>query len=235
MTTRLPPPPEALPSLEAEDLTTLSPGTLLVRLHRLGPPHPMPADGLRTCGPHPERGRFDPHPPGLGPREHPGCGVAYLATEDSTVTQSALPTVDGVFAPRNALDVAVAEMAQTARTLVVDDGLWLSVLELAAPLELLDIRSSWTQRTGAGLHLATAPHHRAQAWARAIREAYPLLPGLLYPPSTGGRGTAVVLWQPAARALEGAVLRLSRATNDSALRGVLASATERVGCDLVHP
>lgn len=235
MTIRLPPPPQALPPLEAGDLATLSPGTLLVRLHRLGPPHPMPADGLRTYGPHPERGRFDPHPPERGPREHPGCGVAYLAAEDQGSMPAAVPSVEEGFAPRNALDVAVAEMAQTGRTLVVDDGLWLSVLELAEPLELLDVRSSWTQRTGAGLHLATAPHHRTQAWARAIREGYPSLQGLRYPPSTGGRGAAVVLWQPAARVLEGAGLRLSRATSDSALRGVLTAAAERVGCDLVRP
>ena len=52
------------------------------------------------------------------------------------------------------------------------------------PVRILDLRSSWGQATRTGTHPSTAAHHRTQPWARASRDAYPHLHGILYVQAT---------------------------------------------------
>lgn len=209
MTTTLPGPPEQLPELTDEFVTTLRVGTLLLRAHDRGGDHPREFHEPRHRGPLPDRGRFDHHPPGP-PKHHPDHGVIYAACDDPTLPASA-PAVDGAgSAPDNALDVVVAELAQNDVALLLTPGMTLTIAELTEPLDLLDVRSRWSQITRAGTHLSTAAHHLVHPWARKIRSTHPQLHGVLHMPSTGGRAVAVALNESAVDVLQRAEVQLSR-------------------------
>lgn len=209
MTTALPDPPEQLPDLTDEFVTTLPAGTLLLRAHARGGDHPGEFHEPRHLGPLPDKGRFDHHPPGT-PQHHPDHGVIYAACDDPTVPAPA-PAIHGAgSAPGNALDVVIAELAQDDVDLHLTPGMTLTIAELTEPLNLLDVRSRWSQITRTGTHLSTAAHHLVHPWARKIRSTYPQLHGVLYVPATGGRAVAVALNESAVDALQHAEVRLSR-------------------------
>lgn len=209
MTTALPDAPEQLPDLTDEFVTTLPPGTLLLRAHNLGGDHPREFHEPRHFGPLLDKGRFDHHPPGP-PQHHPDHGVIYGACDDLTVPAPA-SAVDGAgSAPGNALDVVVAELAQDQQDLHLTPGMTLTIARLTEPLDVLDVRSRWSQITRAGTHLFTAPHHLVHPWARKIRTTYANLHGVQYVPATGGRAVAVVLNESAVPALRQAEVQLSR-------------------------
>lgn len=233
MTTALPDPPAQLPDLTDDHVADLPAGWPLLRIHDTAGPHGREFHELRWWGPIPDRGRFDHHPDGP-PADHAGDhGVLYLACPDPT---RSLITVTGAGAlPGNALDVAIAEFAQADQQLTVTEGLTLTLFTLPEPLRLLDVRGSWAQATRAGAHLSTAPHHETQRWARAIRAAYPHLNGVLYAPSTGGRGVAVVLNETNVHVLANATVQLSRRLTDATVEGLLNAAARRLQLTLTFP
>lgn len=97
---------------------------------------------------------------------------------------------------------SVAEVFQATR--VVDragDDRCLAAFRTSRIVRLLDITGDWPTRAGASQAIASGPRHRAQAWARAIYEAYPTLEGVWYPSSMHGGHAAVVLFERAADAL----------------------------------
>lgn len=231
MTQGLPDVPDTLPALAAEHTATVTPGWPLVRIHDLAGRFPREYHEPRWFGPHPNRGRFDHHPDGR-PRDHaPDHGVIYTASDDPAAPPSP-PAATAVAAPGNALDVALAEFVQADTQLVITAGLTLTVVAAAAPLQLLDVRSTWGQATRAGTHLSTAAHHRTQPWARAIRAVYPHLHGILYVPATGGRAVAAALNETAAGALAGGRVLLSRRLADPAMLAVVEAAAERLRFDV---
>lgn len=231
MTQGLPDVPDTLPALAAEHTATVAPGWPLVRIHDLAGRFPREYHEPRWFGPHPDKGRFDHHPDGR-PRDHaPDHGVIYTASDDPAAPPSP-PAAAGVTVPGNALDVALAEFVQAGTELVITAGLNLTVVAPAAPLQLLDVRTSWGQATRAGTHLSTATHHRTQPWARAIREAYPHLHGILYVPATGGRAVAAALNETAAGALVGGRVLLSRRLADPAMLAIVEAAAERLRFDV---
>jgi hypothetical protein len=71
-------------------------------------------------------------------------------------------------------------------------------------VRLLDLTGGWPTRAGASQAIASGPRGRAQAWARAIYEAYPAVEGLWYPSSMHGGPTALVLFERAEDALPAA-------------------------------
>lgn len=87
------------------------------------------------------------------------------------------------------------------------------------------------QATRAG-PLSTAGHHRTPPWARAIRDADPHLHGILYVPATGGRAVAAARNEPAAGALAGGRVLLSRRLADPAMLAVVEAAAERLRFDV---
>jgi hypothetical protein len=231
VTQELPDVPDTLPALAAEHTATVTPGWPLVRIHDLAGRFPREHHEPRWFGPHPDKGRFDHHPDGR-PRDHaPDHGIIYTTGDDPAAPPSP-PAAAGAMVPGNALDVALAEFVQADTELVITSGLALTVVAPAAPLHLLDVRTSWGQATRVGAHLSTAAHHRTQPWARAIRDAYPHLHGILYVPATGGRAVAVALNETAAGALAGGRVLLSRRLADPAMLAVIEATAERLRFDV---
>ena len=231
MTQGLPDVPDTLPALAAKHTATVQPGWPLVRIHDLAGRFPREYHEPRWFGSHPDTGRFDHHPQGR-PRDYaPDHGIIYTAGDDPAAPPSP-PAAAGVAAPGNALDVALAEFVQADTELVITAGLTLTVAAPTAPLQLLDVRTSWGQATRAGTHLSTAAHHRTQPWARAIRDAYPHLHGILYVPATGGRAVAAALNETAAGALAGGQVLLSRRLTDPAMLAVVEATAERLRFDV---
>jgi hypothetical protein len=162
---------------------------------------PWPGDGFREAGPwH----RFDHHD-AADPRPR---GVLYAAP---------------------ALGVCVAEVFE-APGAIERPGDWRLVrLEVARPLELLDLRGPAAMRAGTVDAIGGgAPRPVSQAWARFIYDhpdRYGQVDGLLYRSRTLG-GDAVCLWERARDAIGAdAAWRLT----DPAVFGSVLVAAERCG------
>jgi hypothetical protein len=207
--TTLPRPPDAdtLRARAPLDRALRSVGSRVVlwRIHDTIGQHVLAWNQLRRYGP--AGGRFDPQP--LPPGSESGLGVLYLAAER--------------------VDVALAEAFQrTRRVDVTAGGPWLTGLRLTRSVRLLDLAGGWPTRAGASQALCSGPRPRAQAWARAITQAWPELDGVWYPSSMLGGGHCVSLWSPAADALPPTPM-LSVPLSHPALWGPLALICERIG------
>ena len=176
-----PPAPTALRALlrPREDVRVLRTGTRLVRVFAAGGRHHQRWNAFRHTGPLPHA-RFDPHPPAAGGQratsvEH---GVLYFGLSVRT---------------------SVAEVFQ--HTSIVDRTTrrpHLVVLAARRSLRLLDLCGLWPTRAGASQEVSTGPKDVTQAWARAIRAAFPELDGLWYRSSMDAGDPAVCLWDPPA-------------------------------------
>lgn len=168
-----PPPPDSLRGARAAH-HTLRPGTLLARVYPRAGRHPTTWRDFRFDGPL-AGARFDHHV--TGERR----GVLYAALD---------------------LVTCVAEVFQGSR--VVDrfaDDRCLAAFRLTRPVRLLDLTGDWPTRAGASQAISSGPRPRAQAWARAIYDAYPMVEGLWYPASMHGGQPALVLFERAELAL----------------------------------
>ncbi|MGI6873564.1 RES family NAD+ phosphorylase [Amycolatopsis sp. 3B14] len=180
---RLPLPPsraELVAALRADvDIVTVAPTRRLVRIFTAGGNHPQQWNTFRYTGPLPH-GRFDPQPPSRDGRAtaDPGHGVLYFGLTVRT---------------------SVAEVFQT--TSLVDRRTRLPrlvVVRPSRPLRLLDLTGLWPTRVGASQEISSGPKKITQAWARAIRAAFPELDGLWYRSSMDGGHPALCLWDPPA-------------------------------------
>ncbi|OLF10051.1 hypothetical protein BLA60_16445 [Actinophytocola xinjiangensis] len=176
---RLPPPP-APSELKAllrpqEDIVAVHSGTRLVRVFSAGGRHHQRWNTFRDSGPL-AHARFDPHPPGGGAgQDH---GVLYFGLSVRT---------------------SVAEVFQ--QTSVVDRTTRRPHLVVFGPkrtLRLLDLTGLWPTRAGASQEISSGAKEVTQAWARAIRTAFPDLDGLWYRSSMDSGEPAVCLWDPPA-------------------------------------
>lgn len=207
--------PDDLPPRQPHHVLELTVDTELVGIYDALGAHARAFDEPRWFGPIPDRGRFDHHPAGPPRDQRPDHGVIYAATTDPATGHG------------QPFDIALAEWVQSDRELHVTAGLTLTVFSPGEPLRLLDIRT-WGQTVGAGTHLSTAPHHRVQPWARAIRDTYSDLHGLLYVPATGGHGVAIAFNESAAPSLAAATVLLSRVLSDPAMRSIVEAAAHRL-------
>ncbi len=223
MTQQLPDVPASLPPPQDEHLVVVPAGTALVRLHDVGGRHPKAHDQLRWFGPLPGQGRFDHHPPGPPADHAPEHGVLYAALDDPTTSPPPAGGDGGTV-----LDVVLSEAVQDGDVLAITNGLTLTVWRTSGDLRLLDLRGPWAQRTRTGAHLSTAPHERTQPWARAIRQQYPQLHGLLYTPATGGRAVAAALNETSSPHLGGRI-ELSRLLHHPQLLPLVGEVGQRLG------
>lgn len=219
MTTRLPPPPPDLPPLRSHETIEVPAGHTLVRVHDTAGPHARGPAEPRWFGPLPDRGRFDHHPVGPPMDHRPDHGVLHAACRDPA-TSTGRP-----------LDTVLAEWVQEHDELVLRKGLRLVLLRPTRPLLLLDLRT-WGQALRAGTHLSTSPHHEVQSWARAIREGYPDVDGVLHVPATGGDALAIALHEAGCGAVDASPL-LSRELLDPALLPYVEDAALRLRLRLV--
>ncbi len=153
---------------------TLRAGTPIARIYARGGRHPTTWRALRFDGPF-AGARFDHHV--SGDRR----GVMYAARH---------------------LITCVAEVFQDSR--VVDrfaDDRFLAAFRLTRSVRLLDLTGDWPTRAGASQAISSGHRPKAQAWARAIYEAYPKVEGLWYPSSMHGGHPALVLFERAEGAL----------------------------------
>lgn len=168
-----PPVPAELRRLAA-DHRTLRTGTLLARVYARSGRYPVAWNEFRFVGPLPSA-RFDHHV--IGERR----GALYAAGDLAT---------------------CVAEVFQSSR--VVDrfagDGCF-TAFRLTRAVRLLDLMRDWPTRAGASQAIASGPRPRAQAWARAIYEAYPRVEGVWYASSMHGGHPALVLFERAQDAI----------------------------------
>ena len=156
------------------DRHTLRAGTQIARIYRRGGSHPKSWRQFRFDGPLPGA-RFDHHLAG------DQRGVLYGARD---------------------LTTCVAEVFQGSRLVDrVGADRCLAGFRLTRPVRLLDLTGDWPTRAGASQALASGPRPRAQAWARAIYEAYPSIDGIWYPSSMHRGHPAVVLFERAQQAL----------------------------------
>ncbi len=168
-----PPSVDELRELRPE-LRTLRSGTTVARIYARGGRHPGGWSDFRVVGPVPTA-RFDHHVEG-GQR--------------------------GVFYGARSLTTCVAEVFQDTR--IVDRSAadrCLAAFRLERAVRLLDLTGDWPTRAGGSQAIASGPRTRAQAWARAIYEAYPRVEGLWYPSSMHGGRPALVFFERAADAL----------------------------------
>ena len=108
----------------------------------------------------------------------------------------------GVLYAAGDLVTCVAEVFQGSR--LVDryaDDRCFAAFRLARSVRLLDLTGDWPTLAGASQAISSGPRPRAQAWARAIYEAYPQVEGLWYPSSMHGGHPALVLFERAADAM----------------------------------
>ncbi|MBP2477942.1 hypothetical protein JOF53_006814 [Crossiella equi] len=160
-----------------EDVVAVHRATRLVRIFAAGGTHPQRWNSFRYAGPLPHA-RFDPHPATVDgrPIETHEHGVLYFGLSVRT---------------------SVAEVYQATST--VDRRTrspHLVVLRPRRTLRLLDLSGLWPTRAGASQSISTGPKDRTQAWARAIRAAYPELDGLWYRSSMDTGNPAICLWDP---------------------------------------
>ena len=149
--------------------------------------------------------------------------MLYVALDDPTTSP---PPADGV--EGTVLDVVLSEAVQDGDILAITDGLTLTVWRTSGDLRLLDLRGPWGQRTRTGTRPSTAPHARTQPWARAIRQQYQKLHGLLSTPAAGGCAVAAALDETSSPHLGGRI-ELSRPLHHPQLLPLVGEAGKRLG------
>ncbi len=171
----LPPAPTRLTQIGA-DTRVVPAGTTLVRISFAGGPYPTAWNGFRHYGP--LRGRFDPH---LPPAQLHQRGVMYAA-------DSLLTCLAEVFQATRRIDVVTAQPM-------------LATFALTRDVPLLDLVGLWPTRAGASTAIHSGPRPRAQAWARAVYDAFPLIEGVRYCSSMNANQPSIALFERALGAL----------------------------------
>lgn len=150
-------------------------GTRLWRVYRTAGRHPASWDTFRHFGPV-AVGRFDHQAP--PPHDDPDRGILYGAVSRG--------------------DAAIVEAFQDTRLIDrVLDSPWLVAFELTRDVAALDLRGPWPTLAGTSQAIASGRRDTAQAWSRAIYEAYPTAGALLYPSAMAGGATNVAVYERA--------------------------------------
>jgi RES domain-containing protein len=161
-----------LPALVAGDLRTIEASTLVWRVYRAAGGHVSSWDRFRFHGPVPT-GRFDHQ----APPQHDDLvrGILYAA-------------LDG--------PAAIAEAFQDTRTIDRRRAEpWIVGFELGRDVTCLDLTGRWPTRAGASQAISFGRRDYAQAWSRAIYEAYDAVHGLVYPSAMAGGSRNVALYE----------------------------------------
>lgn len=206
-----PPPASELQAIAAVE-KTMAAGTVLWRIYSRGGRHPTLWSTFRYFGP--LNGRFDHHLPDADGSPHIQDRGIYYATED--------------------LVTSLAEVFQETRTIHRNATTqpWIVAFELAAPVRLLDLTTTWPTRAGASMALNSGPRPRSRRWSRAIYQAYSDLHGLYSASSMHANRPMVTLYERARRAFPEHPL-VHRPLNDPAMLVGLDRAAFTIGYDLI--
>jgi hypothetical protein len=200
------PTPAVLAELGAE-MKAIPAGTPLARIYFAAGAYPATWNGFRHFGP--LRGRFDPH---LPPAQLQQRGVMYAA-------DGLLTCLAEVFQARRRIDV------QTAQPM-------LATFALTRDVPLLDLTGLWPTRAGASTAIHSGPRPRAQAWARAIYDAFPEIEGVRYCSSMNANHPAMALFERAVTALP-ALPTSNDSLGNPLLRALLLRYATRLGYRLL--
>jgi hypothetical protein len=135
------------------------------------------------------------------------------------VAESLLTCLAEVFQAKRRIDVVIAQPM-------------LAIFALARESVLLDLVGLWPTRAGASTAIHSGPRPRAQAWARAIYDAFPEVEGIRYCSSMNANQPAMALFERALPAL--ASLPTSNdALSNPLLRTLLLRSATRLGYRLL--
>lgn len=181
MAERLPDPdPSQFPALGKSHQYVTRKQDRLVRIFNTGGRYPMKWNQHRHFGPI-ATGRFDHHPDGPA-QDHDNHGVWYAAIE--------------IDRDNRGIATAVAERFQETRTVPLDDhGFHLTICHPGRDLRLLDLRTGWITQAAGNAAIASGSRTQSRKWARAIREEYDTLDGLVWSSSVYPSGNAIVVWE----------------------------------------
>ena len=176
-------------------------GALLARIHRASGEFPTLWHEFREYGP--LDARFDPHP--LPCAETRGAGVMYAVLEPSPGDATSADGADEG-APsglESAFATCLLEVFQQHRMIRRSAGApTLAAWEMTRPLHLLDLSDSdWIAVAGGNSAISSGDREHSRAWARAIRERYPELDGVVAASSLVPSARIVALFEPARDAL----------------------------------
>lgn len=167
-------PPDDLRNREP-DLADWPIGDPLWHIANTAGSYPTRFGQLRSFGPLPT-GRFDPHPEPAA--EHPGERILYAAGSLTTDLAERFQAGREIWGTQPDRPIAYS---------------WFPT----RPLRLIDLTGEGALRVGASHTLNSGPKRVTRSWARAIRNAWPDIDGLLYTSSMTGR-LCVAIWAPAA-------------------------------------
>lgn len=205
--------PSRFPDLDADPtwVRSLPAGTAFARISKTAGPHPVRWHDFRSYGP--LDARFDPHPGPVG--DHPGEGVLYAVLERPAIT---------------AFDACVLEVFQSRRIIRrSEDAPEVTIFAVTRELRLLDVSDSdWISVAGGNAAISSGERAQSRRWARAIRQAYPQLDGVISASSVIPSERVVAMWAPAQSALPRHPLARMRLDRDE-LSGVVDRAADRYG------
>lgn len=195
-----------------DEVVTLAPRTRLVRIHPFGGSHPCRWNEFRAWGPV-STARFDHHPPPR--RRHRHRRIAYVTHGDTAFIAGLAEYFQDAGGGVGPVDVTHNRPAVT-------------VFELEAPLELLDLDGGWVTRAGGNQAIRTGARGRSREWARTIYRYHEDLAGLAYGSSVWGPGRCAALWERAEPALPALPLA-TRTLDDPGLIVPIAEAAITLG------
>lgn len=182
-----------------DEVTTLTKGTLIVRVYFSGGSYPSYWNTFRQFGPV-ATARFDhhrvnPNPPPEG-MVQPDRGILYAAEEGPTCLVEVFQKTRIIHRTRN--------------------NPFLTIIKLSRDILLLDLLSSWPTRVGSSMAINSGPRPRARQWSRDIYEAFPLIEGLRYGSSMAENKPCFALFERTQKAIPKAYT-FNRALSDPAL------------------
>lgn len=207
---KFPAPPDVEVLRQIPAVTQVLPaGATVARIFFAAGKYPTTWNTFRHFGP--TASRFDHHlPDAKGSSHEQDRGVMYLAAGSESI-----PT-------------CLAEVFQTAR--IIDRYSRNPVLagfELAAPVTLIDLRSTFATAIGASMAIHSGPRPRARKWAQHLCLAYPQVDGILYCSSMYGNNSAVALFERGLRAIPQRPV-FHRELRDPALANILTETGEKI-------
>lgn len=165
---------------EAEVLVVAA-GTEVVRVHTLGPPHPLAWNELRSFGP--TKSRFDHQT--LPPRQQRRA-IAYLAHGPEAFTAA----LAELFQDESGRGVGPIDTRRSTPAV--------TTFALARDVAVLDLGSGWVTRAGGNQAIVSGTRSTARAWARTIYSHHRrLVEGLAFPSSVWAPGRCLALWEAA--------------------------------------
>jgi hypothetical protein len=112
------------------------------------------------------------------------------------------------------------------------NGPALAGIAIERELRLLNLAGPWPTAAGASMAINSGDRELAQAWSRAIYDAFPDMDGLWYGSSMNANSPSVALYERAEDAMPETPI-FNRPLTDPSLATTIRSAADQFGYDLV--